>query len=285
VTDDRIGRRGRRAQTDRVRAISIVAGVAVVVLGARPARAEEASASIGGVVRHRYTGEPIAGADVFVAGPSGLAHTTVTDAAGAYLVSVTPGTYAVVFAVAGDRASQRVTVGAGKLVRVDATLDRGEVIEIRDLLLPEPQRARPKGRRGVAPPYSDKAILQDAWTKAWLLLDIDPHGEVTRVKLLRRPGYDLDEIAVKQAFKLKFHPATDATGRPIRTLLVHPIEWPSYWWLVTHTGVTTYLPSPRGLPCKGSGEPLNLDRAHPVYRDCSVPDMTLADREPWLTRP
>ena len=32
-----------------------------------------------------------------------------------------------------------------------------------------------------APPYSDRAILSDAWTKAWLLLEIDERGTVTRV--------------------------------------------------------------------------------------------------------
>jgi hypothetical protein len=265
--------------------VLVVLAVATQIARADDAPVEPTKAVIAGLVLHRYTAEPIAGADVFVSGPEGVIHTVVTDGTGAYRVEVPPGTYALVFVVVGDRIGQRVTVGAGKLARVDASLDRGEVIEIRDRLLPEPQRARPKGRPGVAPPYSDKAILQDAWTKAWLLLDIDEQGRVTRLKLLRRPGYDLDEIAIKQAFKTKFHPATDAGGRPIRTLLLHPIEWPSYWWLITHTGVATYLPWPGNLPCKGSGEPLNLDRAHPVYRDCSVPDMAAADREPWLARP
>ena len=38
------------------------------------------------------------------------------------------------------------------------------------------------------------------------------------------------------------------------------------------------------VPCAGSG-PLNLGSVHPVYKDCSQPDLSRADKEPWLARP
>src|SRR6186713_3100196 len=65
-----------------------------------------------------------------------------------------------------------------------------------------------------APPYSDSAILSDAWTKAWMLLEIDERGVVTRFKFLKRPGYDLEPIAASEVFKLRFTPAKDAHNRP-----------------------------------------------------------------------
>lgn len=104
-------------------------------------------------------------------------------------------------------------------------------------------------------------MARDVWTRAWMLLDIDERGVVRQIKWLHRPGYDLEPIA-----------------------LAH-VEWPSYWWLVTHQGLTTRLPDDAGrLPCRGAG-PLNLDRVHPVYRDCSLPDMSKVVSEPWIPRP
>src|SRR5687767_764650 len=150
---------------------------------------------------------------------------------------------------------------------------RGETIIIREhgpgYKLPEPAKD-PR----IAPKYSEEAIERDAWTRAWMLLDIDETGVVQRVKWLNRPGFDLEKIAIEQAFATKFKPARNGLGRAQSAMLVHPIEWPSCWWLVTHHGVVTRIPeSAGGVPCKGSG-PLNLDRAHPVYRDCSGPDLS-----------
>jgi len=142
------------------------------------------------------------------------------------------------------------------------------------------------------PPYSDEAILSDAWTRAWLLLDIDARGNVTRFKFLKRPGYQLDDIAARQVFGLRFEPARDRAGRPQRTWIVWGIEWPSYFWLIDRIGVASGMPPivgfpPRSLaahvPCKGSG-PMNVGSIHPAYRDCSLPDLsrrTFAGL-PWL---
>jgi hypothetical protein len=70
----------------------------------------------------------------------------------------------------------------------------------------------------------------------------------------------------------------------MRTQILWPIEWPSYWWLVTTQGLATRIPtSIYGVPCAGSG-PLNLDSAHPVYRDCSYPEFSKLATERWLTK-
>ena len=93
-----------------------------------------------------------------------------------------------------------------------------------------------------APEYSDEAVLSDAWELAWVLLDIDATGAVTRVKFLKVPGHDLEKLAVKTAMKLQFEPAIGDDGKPIRSWIVWPIEWPSYWWLVQFTGLATGIP-------------------------------------------
>jgi hypothetical protein len=171
----------------------------------------------------------------------------------------------------------------------------GEVIVIEGSPPPPQVKAKPTKRylpRGEidniflrpAPPYSDKAMLSDRWSLAWMLLDIDEAGKVTRVKFLRYPGQDLERIAVKTALRLRFDPALGADGKPVRSYVAWPIEWPSYWWLVKRTGLATGIPDTSHIPCRGSG-PLNLGSVHPTYRDCSRPDWKLANTEPWLTAP
>jgi hypothetical protein len=161
---------------------------------------------------------------------------------------------------------------------------RGETIIIEDKV--PGTMARPLKDPLITAKYSDAAIEQDAWTRAWMLIEIDERGVVQRMKFLKRPGYDLEQIAIDKMFATKFDPARDDTGRPRKSAIIYPIEWPSYWWLVTHQGLTTRISTPYGgLPCKGSNRPLNLDRAHPVYRDCSMPDLAQAKREVWIDRP
>src|SRR5262249_49175954 len=96
--------------------------------------------------------------------------------------------------------------------------------------------------RRKTPPYSDQAVERDAWAKAWLLLDIDEKGKVLRVKLVKRPGFDLDEIAVKEAMKMQFQPALDEHGKPMRTQIFWALEWPSHGWLVEHYGTESRMP-------------------------------------------
>ena len=166
---------------------------------------------------------------------------------------------------------------------------RGETIIIRDHAPGwKPAQPRSVDGRGVrsAPKYSGAAIEHDAWTRAWMYLDIDDRGVVQRLKFLNKPGYDLEKIAIDRVFKTTFEPARDGLGRAQASTLVYPVEWPSYWWMVKHQGLVTRLPGNVGnLPCKGSGNPLNLDRAHPVYRDCSLPDLAKVPSAPWIYRP
>jgi len=237
-------------------------------------------------------GGPVDEATVYITGDAGLETVVKTDKQGGYRATVhRAGAYSVMFAFGSSRSSTKITVGDGGTASVDGMLGAGgEVIEVHDPLKP-PVNPKPITDPLVIPKYSDEAVLTDKWTKAWLLLDVSERGEVTRVKFLKRPGLDLDETALKHAFEQKFEPARDEHGRPARSYVVWPVEWPSYWWLQKRFGVMNRLPRWNGMvplthlpPCAGSG-PLALDSIDPVYRDCSVPDLSKADAsERWLTR-
>jgi hypothetical protein len=170
---------------------------------------------------------------------------------------------------------------------------RPEVVELHE---PPPPVVKPKVKRFARklPPYSDRAILSDTWTRAWMLLEVDEHGVVTRLKSIRAPGADLDDIAIREAFKLRFEPARDAHDQPMRVWLVWGFEWPANSWLVNLTGVSTAMPRDVGfpprpaylsVPCKGDG-PMRLGSVvYKGYRDCSRPDTSHLDELPWILRP
>jgi hypothetical protein len=161
----------------------------------------------------------------------------------------------------------------------------GETIHVEGKAPPGTAPKPAKKYHAIAPRYSDYAIEHDTWARAWLLLDIDARGVVTRVKLVRRPGADLDQIAVDTAMKMKFEPARDALGAPKASWLLWTIEWPSWGWLIAHEGLATKIPaSVNGVPCADSGQPLNLDSVHPVYRECAMPDVSKIDALPWQTK-
>ncbi|MEJ7600429.1 MAG: hypothetical protein WKG01_21150 [Kofleriaceae bacterium] len=172
--------------------------------------------------------------------------------------------------------------------------DANEVIVI-DEVLPPPVRAKVKNFVPTkAPPYSDRAILTNAWTRAWLMLDLDETGTVTRAKFLKRPGADLDDIAVAEVFKLDFDPARDDHGRPVKTVIIWGIDWPAADWLVRVSGTRSAMPPYVDLkfplrkirvdeltvPCRGTGPSITL-----TYRDCAKPDLANAKLEPWIGRP
>lgn len=145
-------------------------------------------------------------------------------------------------------------------------------------VLPHPK----KNYHRMAPPYSDEAIQQDAWARAWVLLDLDARGSVQRVKLLTHPGHGLDTIAVDHAFKMKFDPAEDASGHAVGTLLLWSMEWPSYWWLVARDEPPNRVPwQAEYVRCRNDG-PMNLDHLHKEYRDCRGPDLSRIAEEPWV---
>ena len=258
------------------------------LLAATSAAADPKPTSINGQLTDTYTGFTVEGADVFITGPHGLQATVTTDATGHYLASVEgPGTYYVTFALPDHRIGYKVQVADGGSTHFDGKIDRGEVIEIHDIPFKRPPiMPQPEHKLALLPEYSDTMVEHDTWVKAWLLLDIDEQGSVVRAKFLNRPGHDLDQIAIDTALGLKFSPAYDGLGKPMRTLIAYPIEWPSYWWLVATAGMTVRMPPPYIVahqPCAGSG-PLHMDSVHPVYRDCSKPDFSHLESEPWWSR-
>jgi len=174
----------------------------------------------------------------------------------------------------------------------DQTPRGNEIIEIHDHVPPKVLPAPKFDTRRIAP-YSAAAIEQDAWTRAWLLLEVDAGGVVTRFKFLNRPGYDLEPIATKEAFALRFAPALDAKGRTMPTEIIVPMEWPSHGWLMMFNDTADRIPADRGfpphsafayVPCAGSG-PWNFSSLYRTYRDCSGPKRENARTAPWIERP
>ena len=266
----------------------------MVVLG-EPADAQAPRPRLSGRVTDRANGRPVEGAEVYVADAAGHQRTAITGRDGQYAIDLDPGTYQVTFLFGVFRAVDRVAVERGGSVTLDGKVDsmQEEVIVIRDMIPPKvpPKPANFSDRK--APPYSDAAILQDAWTRAWMVIDISATGEVKRFKFLKRPGYDLETIAVSEMFKLKFEPARDDRGNAIETWLVWGIEWPSNGYLNAHGLPRTTMPPVVGfpprlmsdtVPCRGSG-PMSLSSIYPTYRDCSMPDLSRMSAERWIVRP
>jgi hypothetical protein len=245
----------------------------------------------GRVIDTRH-GTPVESALVLVAGPKGVEQTLTTDAKGNFAATLAPGSYILVFVYGSARSSTRVSLEAGFHAKVTGKVDatEGEVIIIKDKITPpvppKPTNYKPK----KAPPYSDRALVSDCWTKAWFLLDIDETGKLRRIKWLKRPGCDLEKIAISEVSKLKFQPARDASGKPIRTWMVWMIEWPSAWWLDKFVGTRSAMPpiihgnhrKDDYIPCAGSG-PWHMGSLHKTYKDCSKPDLRVAAKEQWFT--
>jgi hypothetical protein len=261
-----------------------------LIVAAAPAIAAP-DARLTGRVVETTSETPVQGAVVFITGPGKYQKVITTDRTGRYSVTIAAGTYDVVFIHGKSRAIDRITIAAGTTGTLDGKVDdEAEVIEIEGELAPPVAPVAKNHIESRAPPYSDRAVLSDAWTKAWLLLDVSATGDVTRFKFLRRPGYDLEDIAASEAFRLKFEPARDGSGNPVSSLVVWEIEWPSSWWLVQFTGTSSKMPELVGfpprrqddyVPCRGSG-PLSLGSIHPVYKDCSKPDLSKAAKEAWV---
>lgn len=241
--------------------------------------------------------QPVGGATVTIKSADGTETVAVTDPTGHYAVKVpTTGPHWATFRLGKMVIGGQVDVPADGKVTLDSRLPvGGEIIEVQG---EQPQRpAKPRTDPLRIPPYSDKAILGDHWSKAWLLLFVDERGAVTRVKFLVRPGHDLDDIAVKYAFGMTFDPARDKHGVAVPSYVVWPLEWPSIEWLQLRQQPPTRLPTfpeivqgDHGIafdmypPC-AEGEGLNLSLAHPTQRSCAVPDLSRMDaREPWIAR-
>jgi hypothetical protein len=276
-------------------------------------------------------GRPVPDVRVYVLPKRGDPIRVRTDKDGRYRAEVTTaGTYGIVVAIGKAHTYRTVLVkkGSTTTLDIDAELDvkGGEVIRIEDQKRPEPKvKAQAKHDAQQTLPYTDEAVARDAWARAWLLLDVDESGRVTRLKLLKKPGFGLEKICLDEAFKLRFEPALDDKSRPMKTYMLWTMEWPSWGWLVRGNGTALRRPPdqremhsytqnirtgvegvqdgvkiggpwsrplpvaspfPHALsrvPCWGGG-PLNLDLQNRAYRDCSKPDMSLAQTLPWITR-
>lgn len=269
----------------------IHAVLAVLLAFTAIARADSTS-QLSGRVLDAKRGTPVESALVIVSDTRGIKHQVATDASGRFAVAVEPGSYLLTYVYGSSKSSGRVVVEPGKPAMIEGRLDAtaGEVIVIRDKIQP-PTPPRPQNHKWQkAPPYSDRAVLEDAWTKAWLLLDIDERGKLQRIKWLKRPGYDLEKIAISEIKKLTWSPALDRSGKPMRSWFVWSIEWPSAWWLEMFVGTRSAMPPRQGLtgrkddyvPCKGSG-PWLMGSLKKIYKDCSQPDFKKAANEPWFT--
>ena len=263
--------------------------VIAVVVAIAPAVAAEPLVSLSGRVTDPRTAAPIEGAVVYIAGEGDFRKTRTTDAAGAYAVDLPPGTYHVTFLSTKVRSQAQVTLEEGKPATLDATLAvaAGEVIEIVGTTRAK-NAPKPKNHAWTrVPRYSDEAILGDRWTRAWLMLSIDATGTVTKVKFLKRPGYNLEDIATEEAFRLTFEPGKDADGKAIRSNVIWSIDWPANSWMM---GKYEYQRQPflgddDFVPCADTG-PINItSKIYRGYRDCAGPDLSKAADEPWIMRP
>ena len=269
--------------------------VALVLFGRLAAAEGESAARLSGRVVDGANGRPVEGAEVYVTDAAGRQRVVITGREGQYALDVAPGPYQVMFSYGVFHSVGQVTVEPGRPATLDGKVDsvQEEVIVIRDMMPPKVPPKPVNFSERKAPPYSDAAILQDAWTRAWMVIDISPTGDVKRFKFLKRPGYDLDAIAASEVFKLKFEPARDDSGKAIETWLVWGIEWPSNGYLNAHGLPRTTMPPivgfpPRALsdtvPCLGSG-PMSLSSIYPTYRDCSIPDLSRMSGERWIVKP
>ena len=275
--------------------------VMLVVLGGT-ATAALADVKLSGRVTN-LEDKPVPSATIVATGPTGVVTRATTDLNGEYTMTVDAGgSYAVVFTSGATTRSGKVSLPGQGEATLDTTLELGgEIIEVESDHVPL-RYAKPTSDDLAIPPYSDAAILGDTWVRAWLALDVDERGVVVRAKFLKRPGHDLDDIAVKHVFGVRFDPARDQFGRPARSYVVWKLEWPAHSWMQSRAAVMSRLPREPAMlqregfaqghgvfmdsypPCQGT-RGLSLDQRKPVMRDCSVPDLSKIDlSEAWIPR-
>jgi hypothetical protein len=214
-------------------------------------------------------GAPLGGVKVHVA--AGAKETIVkTDAKGLFKVKLLDAGATYIFV------EDKVKITG----RLASAVQEGEyeAIEIRETL---PPVVAPKSKIGldVIPEYSDKAMDKDAWTRAWLLLDVTEGGKVRRVKLINAPGFDLDKIAIREAFKIPFEPARDRTNHAVSALVLWTWEWPAHYWMLQNRKYPNRVPPvATTVNCKGSGP-------SKAIRDCTKPAVGKAVTLPWIDKP
>lgn len=174
-------------------------------------------------------GKPLRHVEIHVVSKSGGEQIVKTDADGNYKVVLKGAqTETSMIFVRGHRGAH-----LGGVAAESTQIDGGEAIEIHETDAPA-VAAKPVDGVIRILPYSDAAIRDDEWVRAWLTLDLDATGKVRHVKWLRRPGHGLDDIAIREAFEVRFEPARDRAKRVMASQLVWMFEWPSHSWLIRH---------------------------------------------------
>ena len=228
-------------------------------------------AASAGEIRGRVVdagGHPVANAPVHLVTEHGE-RTLTTDKEGRFKTEVAEPTMVVVYGGA------RVSGSSATTQRIEGT----EAISVHDVE-PPATPAKALSDPTLIPEYTDAILDKNVWARAWLLLEVNDTGFVSRVKLLNAPGYDLDAIAVREAFDLKFEPARNRLGKPMPSQVMWKFEWPPSVW---NRGSSRIPPRASQLPCRRSATDTWYELNTP-YRDCSRPNMAAAIRAPWITR-
>jgi hypothetical protein len=211
-------------------------------------------------------GKPVSDAKVHVMSAAGVENVLVTDPEGGFGPQKLTAT-ALVY-VHGEL---RITGGTA----VSRKRRKLEVIELSEIV-PPATPVKPVSDPMIVGEYSEEALEHDTWTRAWLLLDVDESGAVARIKLLDRPGYDLDRIAIRDGFKLHFEAARDAANRKTHSLMIWSFDWPSFSWMRAHHARRRIPSAALNVPCRGTGPTWT------VYRDCKEPDLANVLALPWI---
>jgi hypothetical protein len=219
------------------------------------------------------TGHPVRGARVHVVSSAGNEAVVMTDDKGHYRIDLPRADIRALVFVYGD-----LQIGASTAT---TELTGNEELVVMHEMIPPAVYPEPVTNPLIIPEYSENARDANEWTRAWLLLEISDAGTVTRIKFLNRPGYDLDAIAIREAFKLRFEPARNRANRAIAAQTLWAFEWPSFWWMHdNHEDDLRHIPhSAMTIPCRGTGP------TRSVYRDCSAPNIANVVRERWITKP
>jgi hypothetical protein len=260
-----------------------MAGIAVLATPVSPASADGDDRVRGfvtygsGEVSGRVTEEDdtaLANAEVHVVSGDAAERVVKADGSGKFKLTVT-----------GSGTSWVFVRGHAKIMgpSILSSEGDGEIVEIHEVI-PPAVMPRPLSSPRAIPGYSDEAISHNTWTRAWLMLDVDETGSVRQLKLLQRPGYGLDAIAIRKGFELRFEPALDRAKQPTGAMVIWVFEWPAYYWLLEQLqhgdNVMARMPlEARGVPCRGTGP------THSTYRDCSRPALGKAMSQAWVERP
>jgi TonB family protein len=213
-------------------------------------------------------GKPLGGVTFLAISAEGVQKSAVSPRTGEISLTVTPGRWALVAVLGGEKAQVQLELAPGATESRGFVFagNEGEVITIEEHVGPskaaDPELQTPMGKL----PYTDEAVEQNVHGVVWLLVDIDVEGKPDQVTVLKSsPEVGLGKIAVQAAMRLRFSPARNAAGQPIRKSVVIVLEWPPYWGRAAGFSVHTN--------CKGEG-PMQLDIAsnHAVgYVDCDPP--------------